>query len=37
MIDDGKDRKNSDYKKDEKTCLCDCGKPCYNNKECCYL
>ena len=37
MIDDGKDRKNSDYKKDEKTCLCDCGKLCYNNKECCYL
>ena len=32
MIDDGKYRKNGNYKKDEKACLCDCGKPCYNNK-----
>ena len=27
----------SDDYKNKKTCLCDCGKFCYNNKDCCYL
>ena len=27
----------SDDYKNKKPCLCDCGKFCYNNKDCCYL